>query len=177
VDKAIVPECFADTLLAEMLVPTATGYNHQHSCSKVERLMKHGALRDKFAVGIIDNDRNSIGYLDEFETIDEVAGRLILWKHKAKPHFIIQICPALEGWILDVCAKTGIQLKAANLDTLDKLKNETKSESSLKNKKLRRLFEEIKSKQEHVPVRKLTKWITLLRDKNYNVDLNELKNA
>ncbi len=39
-DKLIIPECFADTLLIETLVPTNKGYNHQRSCFKVKAIMK-----------------------------------------------------------------------------------------------------------------------------------------
>jgi hypothetical protein len=48
-DKSIMPECFADTLLIETLVPSETGYNHQMGCFKVEGEMKFGKLKDRFA--------------------------------------------------------------------------------------------------------------------------------
>ena len=53
-----MPECYADTLLIETLVPTERGYNHKNNCFKVESEMKDGALKDKFAVGIIDKDKS-----------------------------------------------------------------------------------------------------------------------
>lgn len=70
-EKSIMPECFADTLLIETLVPPRTGYNHQMGCFKVEKEMRFGKLRDKFAVGIIDNDKHQVKYLEEFEQIDK----------------------------------------------------------------------------------------------------------
>ena len=73
-DKSIIPECFADTLLIETLVPTKRGYNHQRSCFKVESTMKG---LNSFDVGIIDKDKKQIRYLDKFKIIDEVAGDLI----------------------------------------------------------------------------------------------------
>jgi len=42
---------------------------------------------------------------------------------------------------------------------------------------LRNLFGTIKTKSEHESVRKLTGWVSLLKEKNYSVDLNELKNV
>ena len=77
-DKSIIPECFADTLFIETLVPTTKGYNHQRSCFKVEATMKE---LNSFALGIIDKDKKQIKYLDKFKIVDEVEGDLILWRH------------------------------------------------------------------------------------------------
>ncbi len=87
-----MPECYGDTLLIETLVPTERGYNHKHSCFKVESAMKS---LDKFAVGILDNDKKQIKYLQYFRVVDEVVSSLILWKHTEKQQFIIQnlSCP------------------------------------------------------------------------------------
>src|SRR5690606_27520793 len=140
-DKSIMPECYADTLLIEALTPSRNGYNHKMGCFQVEREMKLGVLRDRFAVGIIDNDRNQIGYLVEFDKIDEIEDSLILWKHKVKSHFIIQICPALEAWILKVVGVGNIDMNELGLsDELTDLKKYTKSRSSLKDDKLKQLF-------------------------------------
>jgi hypothetical protein len=176
-DKLIIPECFADTLLIETLVPTERGYNHQHSCFKVEATMKG---MDNFALGVIDNDKRQIKYLDHFLVIDEVEGALILWRHnnKQRHHYLIQICPALERWILNVCGSENINVVDFGLENdLDAIKRQTKSASSLHNPKLKSLFEEINRKNENESVRKLKGWITLLKDKHYQVDINELKNA
>jgi hypothetical protein len=179
-DKSIMPECYADTLLIETLVPTTIGYNHQTGCFKVEREMKLGKLKDRFAVGIIDNDKVEIKYLREFEVIDKVEGALVLWRHKdkAKHHFIIQICPALEKWILEVCTAEGIILTEFGLaNDLENLKEFSKSRSSIKEEKLIALFKEINKKTENVSVRKLKSWVTLLKERNYQVDVNALKNG
>jgi len=37
-----MPECYADTLLIETLVPTNVGYNHKFGCFKVEAEMRLG---------------------------------------------------------------------------------------------------------------------------------------
>jgi hypothetical protein len=179
-DKSIVPECFADTLLIEMLVPTKVGYNHKHGCFNVEAEMTLGKLKDSFAVGIIDNDKVTIKYLKNFEVVDTVDSSLILWRHrdKLKHHFIIQICPALEKWILDVCEEENISLADFGLSSeIEKLTEYTKAISSMKDKKLNDLFRIISTKRENVRVRKLKNWITLLKERNYHVDINALKNG
>ena len=135
-----MPECYADTLLIEALVPSKNGYNHKMGCFKVEAEMKFGDLKDRFAVGIIDNDKNQIKYLNEFEKIDKIVASLILWKHKSKSHYIIQICPALEKWILNVCELENIDLDEFGLSKdLEQLKRYTKSQSGLEDKKLKYL--------------------------------------
>lgn len=173
-----MPECYADTLMIETFVPPAIRYNHKHSCSQVENEMLRGKLKDKFAVGIIDKDKRSIQYLSEFEEKDSVAGSLILWRHKSKEkhHFIIQIQPALEKWILDICLSESIDLGELPND-LDKLKLYTKKQASLENESLKTLFTKMSERNENASIRKLKGWIKLLKEKNYNVDINELINV
>ncbi len=174
-DKSIMPECYADTLLIETLVPPKSGYNHKHSCFKVESAMKSV---DKFALGIIDNDKKQIKYLEKFEIIDELTGSLILWKHNNLSQFIIQICPALEKWVLNVCETENIDVTEIGLmHDLEEMKRYTKSVSSIEDKKLKWLFKAISNKEENISVRKLRGWVKLLKEKNYQVEINELKNV
>jgi len=177
--KAILPECFADTLLIETLVPTYIGYNHKHSCTAVAKEMTKGKLIDRFALGIIDKDKDTIPYLKEFLILAECESGLRLLRHKDKHHYMIQINPALEKWVLNVCKVAGINLEDYDLaNDLEGLKKHTKSVVSIKDKKLRSLFEAIRDKAGQVPaVSKLISWVTLLRDNNYNIDLKELENV
>jgi len=175
-----MPECYADTLLIQTLVPTRVGYNHQHSCFKVEGEMKSGRLKDQFAVGIIDKDKNTIGYLTEFDMVDEVEGSLILWRHKNKNrhHYIIQVRPALERWILRICEAEGINIDRFGLSNdLEGLREHTKTRTSIHDPKLLSLFREIEAKHENISVSKLKKWVGLLKEQNYKVDINQLKNG
>jgi len=179
-DKSIMPECYADTLLIETLVPTKVGYNHKFGCYKVEAEMKLGKLKDRFAVGIIDNDKHQIKYLADFEEIDSVKGSLILWRHfkKEKHHYLIQICPALERWILNVCEVEAINIVEFGLkEDLEGLKEFSKSRKSLNEKGLIELFRVISQKTENINVHKLKLWISTLKDQNYKVDINVLKHG
>ncbi|MBS1512752.1 MAG: hypothetical protein JST86_18050 [Bacteroidetes bacterium] len=175
-DKSIIPECYADTLLIETLVPTNKGYNHQHSCFKVETAMKR---LDSFAVGIIDRDKKTIAYLDEFECKETVYESLKLWRHKnnQKHHWIIQICPALEVFILTICKEEGVSLADFGEGNLEELKRYTKSIVKLNDPKLIKLFNEINLKNGNVKVRKLKHWVSTLRNKNYSADINDLING
>lgn len=175
-DKSIIPECYADTLLIETLVPPNKGYNHQHNCFKVEATMKG---LNSFALGIIDKDKKQIKYLDNFKVIDKVEGDLILWRHSDENihHWIIQICPALERLLLKICETEQIDVTGFGENTFDGIKYYTKSTSRLYNPKLQALFTEINKKNENEIVRKLKGWTKLLKEKNYKVVINELVNA
>lgn len=173
-----MPECYADTLMIETLIPPLIRFNHKHSCSQVENEMVKGKLKDKFALGIIDKDKKSIRYLNEFEEIDRVEDSLILWRHKSQEihHFIIQLQPALEKWILNICKSETIVMEGLPTDIME-LRKYTKKQSSLNNKTLKKLFVEMSEKNNNISIRKLKGWIALLRAKNYDIDINGLINV
>jgi hypothetical protein len=106
-----------------------------------------------------------------------VDNSLILWKHKTKPHFIIQICPAFEKWIFNVCELGNINFSDFELSKeLEDLKKYTKKRLSLYDNNLKRLFTVI-SKLSTEEVRKLKGWVKILKEKNYQVEINDLKNV
>lgn len=183
-DYSIAIECWADTILIEILVPSVQGYNHAHSCFKVEALMTKGKLSDQFAVGIIDDDKKKIKYLDEFEIVKD-AGIVKLWSHKSKPHYFIQFSPAVERFILDVCRNAEINLSDFELpNELSELLKITKhlaskgdSNIEMNRKRLRRLFSSLAYREDIEEIRLLKRWITLLKEKNYQIDKEELRNV
>jgi len=132
-----------------------------------------------FALGIIDNDKKQIKYLENFNSVDQVEGDLILWRHKDLNihHWIIQICPALEKWILKVCETEHIDMSNFGVNAFEGLKHYTKSLERLNNSILSALFSEINKKDNNINVRKLKNWIKILKEKNYLADINELKNV
>lgn len=70
-DNHIVPECYIDAMLVQTLVPPGKNsrYNHQHGCFTVSNEMELYSLKDKFAVGIIDNDKKKAKYLSSLRLI------------------------------------------------------------------------------------------------------------
>lgn len=175
-DKAIITECFIDTNLLETLVPTKIGYNKQHGCNNVVNLMK-GNLKDKFALGIVDRDKRELDYLKEFEILDEVSGCLLLWKHTTIHHYIIQIVPEVEPWLIKIVYELGIDLLEYNLpNDLNGMYKYAKKKSSKNDSNLRRLFYDF-GRRDHIALKKLTHWIKYLKEKNYNTDINKLING
>lgn len=179
-DNHLVPECYIDSMLVQTLVPSKRNsrYNHQHGCFAVSNEMELYSLRDKFALGIIDNDKKKAKYLSKFIEIDNIENSLILYKHKELHQYYIEVSPAMEVWILRVCEQEKIDMKTEFQlpQNLKELKRVTKSQTSVNDKRFIDLFQKFK-RSNNQSVLKLKSWITLLKDKNYNVDLNELRNG
>ncbi len=176
-DNHIVPECYIDTMLIQILVPPQNKlrYNHQHGCFDVSNEMESKGLKDKFAVGIIDNDKKKAKYLSGFDEITKVDGSLTLLKHTNKHQYCIEITPAVEIWILKVCEEIGIDLREYGLpNELRELKRITKGLTTIKDERFIKLFKRMKE-SENEKVRKLIHWVSLLKKDNYQVDINELK--
>ncbi len=177
-DKAIITECYVDSNLLETLVPTTTGYNKQHGCSNVVKLMQ-GRLRDSFAVGIVDKDKRELDYLKQFVKVDEVDGRLFLWRHAENKlhHYIIQISPEVEPWLLRIAGELGLKMEDYKLPNgLTDLYDYAKQRSSKNDPNFRNLFSDF-TKADHIVVNKLKFWITYLKQKNYKADIKELRNV
>ena len=128
-DLAVIPECFVDTNLIETLVPPiGKGYNHQKGCGTVTKVMK-AKFANSFAVGIIDKDKRQVDYLNEFDEVINVD-TLLLHKHKNKQHYIIQINPAIESFIMQSANSVGVSVTdfslSADKDLFQK-KNQNKN--------------------------------------------------
>ncbi len=177
-DSSIIPECYVDTNLIETLVPPAKrnnrqGYNHQKGCGTVASRMKK-QFADRFALGIIDKDKHEVDYLKEFtEEIND--GSLILHKHKSRHHYIIQIRPAIERFILHNALSVGIAIEDFDLPLeFEQFKKEAKTENSKKDYRFKRLFKALQDSGAADIVR-LTAWVTYLKEENYKADVNRLK--
>lgn len=96
----IVPECYADTKVAEILGEISGKCNHQHGHGNVANAMRF-TLKDKYALGIIDEDTIKVRkarYFSEFIDI-RTENNLVLKKHNERQHYLILVCPAIERWL------------------------------------------------------------------------------
>jgi hypothetical protein len=174
-DYLVIPECYADTTFIETIVPpdNQRGYNHQMGCNKVANKMQSD-LKDDFALGIIDKDKRSVRYLDEFSLIANKQS-LFLYKHPNKHHYIIQIYPAIERFILESCSEVDIDLSDYGLtNDLEGLKQKTKKQTSKKDPQLIKLFKELKNRNAEQVVT-LSKWINYLKENNFHSQIEEIK--
>ena len=173
-DLAIIPECYVDTNLVETLVPPAgKGYNHQHGCGTVTKVMKE-RFTDGFALGIIDKDKKEVDYLQQCDIL-LTSGSLLLHKHKTKHHYIIQISPAIERMIFSNAAAVEIDIADYDLPSdFEAFKKISKTQTSHKDGRFRRLFKALKAAKA-ADFTKLEVWIKYLKDKTFKVSIDELK--
>lgn len=178
IDLSIIPECFVDTNLIETLEPPVRrggqqGYNHQKGCGTVANLMQQ--LHDTFALGIIDKDKQQVDYLKEFDLVIQ-SGPLLLHRHRdaARNHYIIQISPAIETFILNAAATAGLSVVDFDLpEDFEKFKRECKREQSKKDERFKRLFQALRRAGVAEVVR-LGTWVRYLKAHPYNADVSEL---
>ena len=85
--------------------------------------------------------------------------------------------PGSKKLLLKICETENIDTSDFGDNALEGIKYYTMPTSRLRNPILQTLFNTINRKNENVIVRKLKSWIKILLEKNYHVDINELKNA
>ncbi len=172
-NKCIIPECYVDSCLIEVLLKADEDYvNHHKGNGKVAKEMK-GNFNDDFCIGIIDEDKEQLDYLKFFEE-KKTTEFLKLWKHSEKHHYIIQVRPVIEKWFLKVCNENDIKLSDFNLpDEIKPLLRITKSIGSRKDERFINLFKQMK-KSNCQPIIDLKKWVEYLRDNKYNSNLDLL---
>ncbi|MEO7834805.1 MAG: hypothetical protein ABIR50_05760 [Ginsengibacter sp.] len=115
-----------------------------------------------------------VDYLKEFAEVCK-SGSLILHKHKSRHHYIIQIYPAVERFIMKNAEAVGISLEEFGLPSnFELLKKESKTVNSKKDQRFKKLF---KSLNHHgaPEIIKLSAWISYLKEKNYKADMAVLK--
>ena len=170
---AFIPECYVDTNLLETIAPFNGRYNHQKGCGTVAKVMQQSFL-DRFAVGIIDKDKQAVKYLNEFELACS-SGSPPFYKHGTRPHYMILIAPAMERFILKNVADAGVYLPEFGLPTdLTELKKASKTVTSKNDPRFKGLFRSLVNK-EAPEIMKLVAWIEYLRANTYQANMEEFK--
>jgi hypothetical protein len=175
-NNCIIPECYIDSCLIEVLLQANRDHvNHKKGNGTVANEMKNKFAND-FCVGIIDEDRKDLDYLNEFDLVSE-TNYLKLRKHKRANHYIIQVRPVIEKWMMSICSEFGIPMNKFDLpDNWIDLVRISKSVTSKHDQRFIRLFKKMKS-EEVEPVMQLQKWLEYLKANKYNADINQLKNG
>lgn len=169
-----MPECFIDTTLVGSLLDAKV--NHKHSCNEVAREMEKGKYKDSFAVGIIDNDKRKISYIENFEEIGR-TDNLTFLKHKDKHQYVIKVGKehkAMETFIKANVDAIGMKMENFGLPSdLAKLIEQTKD--SVSTQKDPRILKLCRSLRQSPEVDKLQDVLTYLADKKYSVDIEVLR--
>lgn len=125
----------------------------------------------RFAVGIIDADKRHPGYLGEFYKI--VAGDHIeVYRHGVRPHFIIMVHPAIDGFILSCVEKAGVDLSAFGFpNRLKDFTKQTKDVMSNKDPRFKSLFRTLVDIGETSTFKRL---VAYLCENTYRTDNEEI---
>lgn len=170
----IMPECFIDTTLVSSLLDAKV--SHKHSCNEVAKEMERGKFKDAFAVGIIDNDKRKISYIEGFEEIGR-TDNLTFLKHKNKHQYVIKVgkdCKAMETFIKANVEAIGMKMEDFDLPSdLSELIEQTKDRvSTQKDPRIQKLCKALRQSPE---VATLQDVLAYLAVNKYNVDIEELK--
>ena len=169
-----MPECFIDTTLVASLLDAKV--SHKHSCNEVAREMEKGRYKDAFAVGVIDNDKRKISYIESFDEIGR-TDNLTFLKHRDKHHYVIKVGKehkAMETFIKANVDALGMKMEDFNLPSdLAELIEQTKD--SVSTQKDRRIQKLCKTMRQSPEVAILQDVLAYLAASKYNVDINELK--
>lgn len=172
-----IPECYFDTVLLKKILQTNKRLMHRKGCNNVIRDLESERLKSLFAVGIIDKDKTELNYLKECKILYD-ADNLILWKHANRNHFIIQLNPPLEKWVIGILNENNLMIEDFGYSrNYKELKRQIKNDIDIEGDgKLNKLINAI-IKTDCATIKKVKSVLLYLKEKNYDVDINELKNA
>lgn len=170
----IMPECYIDSTLVGSFLDAQV--NHKHNCNEVAREMEKGKHKDVFAVGIIDNDKRKISYVEEFDEIGK-TDNLVFLKHPNKHHYIIKVGKkhkAMETFIKANVEAMDKKMEDYDLPSnLDKLIETTKdSITTQKDPRILKLCKELRTSPEGAIMKEVLKY---LAENKYNADIETLK--
>jgi hypothetical protein len=179
--KCFMPECCLDTCLIEFLLGKANPVNHQKGNSSIAARMKSSKYKNSFVVGIIDQDKRKLEYLNEFFEKPLSPNGLKIFQHKNNKtkHFFIQICPAIEAWMIEECRKANIDPAHQKYNLPNTVKALSKLKSALQKNDIRfkTLFSDLLNNENCNEMQTLKKYLHFLKEKNYDADLNQLTNV
>lgn len=170
-----MPECYVDSTLIKILLDADV--NHKYSCTEVSKEMEKGIYKDAFAVGIIDNDKRKLTYLEnDFVKIGQTENLTFL-KHRNKHQYVIKVGKkhkAMETFIKANVDAMGMKMEDFDLSSdISKLIKQTKdSVTTQKDPRILNLCKRIRQSPE---VAKLQNVLKYLVDNRYNADLQTLK--
>ncbi len=171
----IMPECYIDSTLVKSLLDADV--NHKHSCTEVSREMEKGHYKDTFAVGIIDNDKRKLSYIEDgFVKIGQTENLTFL-KHRDKHQFVIKVGKehkAMETFIKANVDAIGMKMEDFNLSSdISQLIAQTKD--SVTTQKDPRILKLCKMLRKSSEVTILQRVLNYLATNKYNADINKIK--
>lgn len=100
-DVLFLPECYADTALINLLAPVNARIDHIFGIRNVVQEMKSVSENrsNLIIVGIVDNDKRSPAYLDDFVLINQFE-KIYFKKKSDTNQYLITLDKAIETFLL-----------------------------------------------------------------------------
>lgn len=169
-EHQILPECYIDTNLVNTLVGKSC--NHQKGCPTVFKVMNE-RFKDSFALGVIDKDKREPKAIESFLFLCNNE-YIYLYKHVTRPHYIIQVSPAEEVFILHAAEELGIHFSDFGLpEDMESLKQYTKKADAKSSSIFTSLFTVLK---ESPTFKTLNNLLNYLLANKYTADISILSN-
>lgn len=111
-ENRIIPECYVDTVLIEIL-----GYrkpNHKLNNSEVLKTLDSKGYNNSIGIGVIDKDKNQPKKLREEYSSYKKAGKLEILRKGDSKRFVI-VHPNIERWTWEQGEQVGIDVQNYNL--------------------------------------------------------------
>jgi hypothetical protein len=178
--SCFVPECFFDTVLFKKLLQTNRRLKHSRGCFNVVNRFrningKKGDLFDSFGVGMVDKDKHDLDYLKSCKEI-YISELLILWEEKGKHHYIIQLNPPIEKWVLIISSDLSKRITDFGYTSEPKkLKRQIKDDIDDEEDKNLNDLVLFLANSNHPVINNLRTILLYLKEKNYKADSEELK--
>ncbi|MEO6328181.1 MAG: hypothetical protein ABIO55_04580 [Ginsengibacter sp.] len=172
-----IPECYFDTVLLNKLLQTNKRLMHRKGCTNVVNDLNSKRLKDNFGVALIDKDKAELDYLKKCVMLYN-ANKLVLWKHKNRQQFVIQLNPPLERWVIEILNECNLAIEDFGYSgNYKKLKRQIKDDLDNEgDEKLNKLINAI-IKTDCATIKKIKSFLVYLKENNYQSDINELINA
>ena len=171
----IMPECYIDSTLVQVLLNADV--NHKHSCTEVSKAMDKGYYNDKFAVGIIDNDKRKLSYIENgFVKIGQTENLTFL-KHRNKQQYVIKVGKkhkAMETFIKANVEAIGMKMEDFGLSS-DIKKLITQTKDRVTTQKDPRIIKLCKTMCHSPEVAILQNVLSYLTRNRYNADTDIIK--
>jgi hypothetical protein len=149
----VMPECYIDTNLVETLLKQCNlnrgvyeefSVQHAKGIGHVTANMQHAkAMKDGFALGIVDDDHQKPNYVNLFREIAH-STHLTLRKHSKEKHYLIVVSKAMETLILENAKTAGIDVSKYHFpQKTSDFKGKTKDTDSRNNPEYKNLFKKM----------------------------------
>ena len=138
--RYIIPECWADTLLAITL-----GYdspNHQFGVGQVNNVINKD-FKNKVAIGIVDNDKKQPSDFKKYKELKKGSG-LILKHRPGTKQYLIMVSPAVDKWLESV--GNSVKVKRPYKSNDREYLKQMKSMYIVENRQIKDYFNTIKQK-------------------------------